>query len=71
MILVRKGIIVNPHEFCCPFCFIEEEEIDHVFFNCSFSQQLWKKKFKWMNVDFFSFGEVWKHFISFGAFDKE
>jgi hypothetical protein len=26
--------------------------------------------FKWMNADFFSFEEAWKHFISFGALMK-
>ncbi|XP_045831669.1 uncharacterized protein LOC123923074 [Trifolium pratense] len=66
MALVRKGIINNPREFCCVFCFREEEDIDHLFFNCSVSIQVWKKIYKWMAVDFIPFEEGWKHFISFG-----
>ncbi|CAJ2655981.1 unnamed protein product [Trifolium pratense] len=70
MALARKSILVNPHEQCCIFCFEEQEELSHVLFNCSFSQKLWKRIFKWMNVDFISFDDEWKHFSSFGALLK-
>ncbi|CAJ2656345.1 unnamed protein product [Trifolium pratense] len=59
MALARKSILVNPHELCCIFCFEEQEELSHVLFNCSFSQKLWKRIFKWMNVDFISFDDGW------------
>ncbi|CAJ2643768.1 unnamed protein product [Trifolium pratense] len=70
MALAKKGVIVNPRELCCAFCFREEEDIDHVFFNCSFSQQIWKGIFVWLNVDFIPYEVCWQHFISFGALVK-
>ncbi|MCI16259.1 putative ribonuclease H protein, partial [Trifolium medium] len=66
MALVRKGIIVNPRESCCAFCFREAEDIDHLFFNCPFSNQVWTKIYKWLNVEFIPFDESWKHFVTFG-----
>jgi hypothetical protein len=45
MSLFRKNIISNQREWCCAFCFNEEEEeeIQHLFFNCSLSIRVWKK----------------------------
>jgi hypothetical protein len=31
---------------------------------------VWKKVYKWLNVDIILFEEVWSHFIGFGAFVK-
>ncbi|GAU45287.1 hypothetical protein TSUD_98760 [Trifolium subterraneum] len=67
MALARKNIIVNLHELSCIFCGEEQEELSHLLFNCPFSQELWKRIFKWMNVNFISFDEGWKHFSAFGA----
>jgi hypothetical protein len=67
MALARKNIIVNLHELSCIFYGEEQEELSHLLFNCPFSQELWKRIFKWMNVDFISFDEGWEHFFAFGA----
>jgi hypothetical protein len=50
MTLARKGVILNPREWCCAFWFREEEDINHLFFNCTFSLQVWKKIYRWLNV---------------------
>ncbi|CAJ2631177.1 unnamed protein product [Trifolium pratense] len=68
--LVRKGIIVNHREWCCAFCYREKEDINHLFFNCSFSIRVWTNIFKWMKVTYIHFEEVWSHFNSFGALVK-
>ncbi|CAJ2628008.1 unnamed protein product [Trifolium pratense] len=68
--LERKRIISNPRELCCAFCFREEEDIDHLFFNCSISIQVWKKVYEWLDMNFITFEEVWKHFTTFGDLVK-
>jgi c-di-GMP-related signal transduction protein len=32
--------------------------------------QVWKKDYKWLNVDFIGFEEGWKHFTSFSSLVK-
>jgi hypothetical protein len=32
-----RGILLNPHDVPCIFCFINNEDRDHLFFSCSFS----------------------------------
>ncbi|XP_045831366.1 uncharacterized protein LOC123922712 [Trifolium pratense] len=68
--LERKRIISNPRELCCAFCFREEEDINHLFFNCSISIQVWKKVYEWLDMNFITFEEVWKHFTTFGDLVK-
>jgi hypothetical protein len=65
-----KCIIVNPRELCCAFCFRKKKDIEHLFFKCSFSLQLWKTIINWMKVECIPFEEGWQHFISFGALMK-
>jgi hypothetical protein len=70
MTLVRKCILVNLLNFCCPFCFRKEEDIDHLFFNCCITTLVWKSVFKLFNVEFIPIEYVCNHFKSFGAFLK-
>jgi hypothetical protein len=70
MALVKKGILVNHYDFCCAFCFMDDEDIDHLFFNCRVSTHVRKIIFKWLNVDFIPFVFVCTHFTSFGALLK-
>ncbi|CAJ2668449.1 unnamed protein product [Trifolium pratense] len=58
--LASRGIITNHHETCCAFCFREVEDLNHVFFQCRFSEQVWRKICCWMQVAHFNF-EGWLH----------
>ncbi|CAJ2652624.1 unnamed protein product [Trifolium pratense] len=48
--LASKGIITNPHEFTCVFCFRFVENCPHLFFSCNFTRMVWNAIFKWMGV---------------------
>jgi hypothetical protein len=49
---------------------MEEEEIQHVFFNCRFSVQLWNQIYSWLGINFNHFEDGWQHFILFGKLAK-
>ncbi|GAU41099.1 hypothetical protein TSUD_139680 [Trifolium subterraneum] len=63
--LATRGVITNPHELSCAFCFREVEDIHHVLFNCRFSQQVWRKISHWMQVDDMNFENTCGHFNRF------
>jgi hypothetical protein len=63
-------IITNSHERYCVFCFREVEEINHVFFNCIISRQVWMIIFRWMRTTPLAFVDTHNHFSLFGEFLK-
>lgn len=44
--LANKGIIDNPRELACDFCFMKVEDINHLFFTCNFTNKVWSSIFK-------------------------
>jgi hypothetical protein len=68
--LYNKGIITNMLERCCVFCLNELEDINHIFFICTVSSQIWSKVFRWMGVNPISFVNITNHFTLFGGLLK-
>lgn len=46
--LSRRGIIVGNHKLSCVFCFDNPEKVDHLFFSCLLSYQVWISTFGWL-----------------------
>jgi hypothetical protein len=70
VVLHHRGILLNPHDLPCIFCFGPTEECSHLFFHCSFIKSIWKDVFRWLGYNFPSHLEGWNHFISFGNMIK-
>ncbi|CAJ2628180.1 unnamed protein product [Trifolium pratense] len=68
--LASKGIITNPHELTCVFCFRFVENCSHLFFSCKFTRMVWNAIFKWMGCDVIVGDEGLNHFFTFGDFLK-
>ncbi|CAJ2644735.1 unnamed protein product [Trifolium pratense] len=68
--LFCKGIITNNHERSCVFCFKEVEDIQHIFFTCCITSQIWQKIFVWLGTNVISFEDVTCHFTLFGELAK-
>jgi hypothetical protein len=64
--LHTKGIITNSHERNCVFCSREVEDINHIFFTCSVSAQIWSYVFGWMGYNDIPFVDIQSHFSDFG-----
>jgi hypothetical protein len=69
--LFNKGIITNNHDRCCVFCFKENEDINHIFFKCSISVEVWRTIFRWMGLKDIPFLNICNHFTLFGESLKE
>ncbi|XP_019253947.1 PREDICTED: uncharacterized protein LOC109232647 [Nicotiana attenuata] len=46
--LVRWGIT---NELLCPMCNVEEENMECLFFKCTYTATIWEKLIQWMNVN--------------------
>ncbi|PNX80416.1 hypothetical protein L195_g036415, partial [Trifolium pratense] len=46
--LHRRGILSNPFESSCVFCFRHMEDETHLFFSCYFSKVVWCKVLNWL-----------------------
>ncbi|XP_075109037.1 uncharacterized protein LOC142180842 [Nicotiana tabacum] len=46
--LRKWGMQVDPE---CPLCEHEMESHNHIFFTCSFSEDIWRRLLKWMNIN--------------------
>jgi hypothetical protein len=64
--LFNKGIITNYHERYCVFCFKEHEDINHLFFNCNVSEEVWRAIFRWMGLHVAPCVSICNHFTLFG-----
>jgi hypothetical protein len=49
---------------------MEMEDIDHLFFTCDFSINVWKSVFRWLKVDVIIFLGEMEHFNVFGSMIK-
>jgi hypothetical protein len=64
--LNHRGVLINPHDLPCVFCFQVSEDCSHLFFHCHFSMCIWENVFSWMGYHGISSLEGWNHFNSFG-----
>jgi hypothetical protein len=48
--LQHRGIMGNPHELYCTFCFHQLEDSSHLFFHCPFASNVWEAIFKWLGL---------------------
>ncbi|XP_058775361.1 uncharacterized protein LOC131649626 [Vicia villosa] len=46
--LAKRGILANPNDIRCPFCPNFEEDLNHLFFECSFNNLWWRKLLSWL-----------------------
>jgi hypothetical protein len=46
--LNHRGILPNPHDLSCIFCFLHIEDCSNLFFPCSFSKSVWEALYKWL-----------------------
>ncbi|PNX85822.1 ribonuclease H, partial [Trifolium pratense] len=50
--LNRRGILTNPHDLPCAFCFQQIEDDTHLFFSCRFSKEVWRNVLLWLRHSF-------------------
>lgn len=48
--LLRRKVILNTADACCPLCVQEEETLDHLIITCSIAVKVWEKCYKWLNM---------------------
>jgi hypothetical protein len=65
--LYNKGIITNNQERRCVLCLREYEDINHIFFNCSVSIEVWSNIFRWLRLNLIHFVNICNHFNLFGT----
>ncbi|PNX71113.1 pantothenate synthetase [Trifolium pratense] len=70
MALHRRGILSNPFELSCVFCFWHREDGAHLFFSCYFSKVVWRNVLKWLGLSSPLDVEGIDHFLLFGEFFK-
>ncbi|XP_045802312.1 uncharacterized protein LOC123895887 [Trifolium pratense] len=68
--LASKGILSNPHDLPCVFCFQAVETSHHLFFSCGKAIDLWKQVFTWMGVEASLQVGGRHHFTFFGSLVK-
>ncbi|XP_058783458.1 uncharacterized protein LOC131658145 [Vicia villosa] len=65
--LLRRNV-PNIASANCPFCDVQAENLNHLFFDCSVSKSIWERIFVWLGaVQFLSLAD----FISFGAIQEK
>lgn len=60
--LRRRNVIQDARDMLCVLCFKEEENIYHIFLNCSFVHEVWKGAEKWINKNIELDELSWKNF---------
>ncbi|GJS58087.1 RNA-directed DNA polymerase, eukaryota [Tanacetum coccineum] len=53
---VQKGVILESTS--CPVCFSDEEDVHHLLFRCSLSQEVLHRVCRWWEIDF----QLWRSF---------
>ena len=48
--LRKRMVIQNAEDATCPFCGLEEEYANHLFYTFSFSYSVWASCFKWLGI---------------------
>ncbi|XP_075099695.1 uncharacterized protein LOC142176344 [Nicotiana tabacum] len=51
--LLKWGVVTN---LVCPLCNTEDESIEHLFFSCKFSAELWTKLLNWQGINILPMG---------------
>jgi len=64
--LFRRHILSNTNVLCLVGCDIVEDR-NHLFFQCSFYEQLWYLTSRWLGITFVSQSELQAHSIPFGG----
>ncbi|GJZ44932.1 RNA-directed DNA polymerase, eukaryota, reverse transcriptase zinc-binding domain protein, partial [Tanacetum coccineum] len=59
--LVQKGVILESTS--CPVCFSDEEDVQHLLFRCSLSQEVLHRVCRWWEIDF----QLWRSFSEWDA----
>ncbi|GKB03915.1 RNA-directed DNA polymerase, eukaryota [Tanacetum coccineum] len=59
--LVQKGVILESTS--CPVCFSDEEDVHHLLFRCSLSQEVLHRVCRWWEIDF----QLWRSFSEWDA----
>lgn len=65
--LFRRGIISTNDSLNCVLCSNEEESADHIFFDCSFSSQIWNTYHNWMKISTTLPCRSREHFLQHGG----
>jgi hypothetical protein len=68
--LHHRGILTNPLEMPCSFCFHQTEDSSHLFFHCPFATNVWEAIFNWIGQHINPLQVGWNHFQAFGALVK-
>ncbi|KAD4178488.1 hypothetical protein E3N88_27079 [Mikania micrantha] len=55
--LLARG--VNIPTSGCPLCSNDDEDVDHLFFNCPVAQETWRRISWWLDFDFTSHGSIY------------
>ncbi|GJW42333.1 RNA-directed DNA polymerase, eukaryota [Tanacetum coccineum] len=59
--LVQKGVILESTS--CPVCFSDEDDVHHLLFRCSLSQEVLHRVCRWWEIDF----QLWRSFSKWDA----
>jgi hypothetical protein len=68
--LNHRGIITNPHDIPCIFCFKDNEDCSHLFFHWGFVKGVWEAIFRWLGHRLPIGLAGWDHSLSFGTLFK-
>jgi len=63
---VRRGIVLFEDQLCVGGCGMQETN-DHLFLNCGFFDQVWKKVQNWLGVFTTLPSNTSDHFVQFGS----
>jgi hypothetical protein len=64
--LNHRGILHHSQDLSCAFCSQQAEDIDHLFFICSFSKSVWVQISNWVGKNILTGAECWNNFMMFG-----
>ncbi|KAD3640900.1 hypothetical protein E3N88_30123 [Mikania micrantha] len=54
--LLARGVVISSSG--CPVCSIDDEDVDHLFFQCRVAQELWRRISWWASIDFTCHGSI-------------
>lgn len=60
--LQQRGVIEFTQGPTCVFCFRADEDVQHIFFLCKISKQIWQHICEWIGVTQVQFTGQWEHF---------
>ncbi|KAL8517669.1 hypothetical protein ACS0TY_015779 [Phlomoides rotata] len=48
--LMRRKIISETPDKCCPICGNEDETVPHLFLGCEYAYNIWYEIFRWLGI---------------------